>query len=87
MTQIRLSCGFEAEIDEAAVNDFAFLEAIDAIQEGDVTGLVKLAKILLTPEEKKRFLECLKNENGRVPIDQATDQITELLNQLGSKKK
>lgn len=86
MTKIKLSCGFEAEVDETAVDDFAFLEALDSLQEGDITAMAKLTKLLLPAEEKKKLMELLKDEKGRVPVAEAVKQITELLEQLNSKK-
>lgn len=87
MTQIKLSSGFEAEVDETAIDDFLFLEAIDKIQDGDVTAFAKITKMLLHPEDKARLMDMLKDENGRVPVAKAIEQITELLQQLDSKKK
>ena len=87
MTQIKLSCGFEAEIDETAVDDFAFLEALDKLQEGDITAFAGIARMLLQPDDNKRLMETLKDEKGRVPVASAVAQITELLDQLNSKKK
>ena len=87
MTLIKLSCGFEAEIDETAVDDFAFLEAVDKIQDGDITAFARIARMLLQPEDKTRLMEALKDEKGRVPVAEAVKQITEMLDQLNSKKK
>lgn len=87
MTQIKLSCGFEADVDETAIDDFAFLEAIDKIQEGDITAFARIARMLLQPEDKTRLMNMLKDEKGRVPLEKAVKQITEILDQLNSKKK
>lgn len=86
MTQIKLSCGFEAEVDETAVDDFAFLEAVDKIQDGDITAFARITRMLLAPEDKTRLMDVLKDEKGRVPVAEAVKQITELLEQLNSKK-
>lgn len=87
MTEVKTSCGFEASVDEEAVNDMAFLEALTDFQDGDATALPKLARLFLKPEDRKRLYELLKDENGRTPIDKAVNQITEILGQLNSKKK
>ena len=86
MTQIKLSCGFEAEVDETAIDDFAFLEAVAKIQDGDITAFARIARMLLKPEDKARLMEALKDEKGRVPVAEAVAKITELLEQLNSKK-
>lgn len=87
MTEIKLSCGFEAAVDETAVDDFAFLEAVEALQDGDITAFAKIARLLLKREDKARLMNLLKNEKGRVPVEKAMEQITELMEQLQSKKK
>ena len=42
--------------------------------------------MLLKPEDKARLMEALKDEKGRVPVAEAVAKITELLEQLNSKK-
>ena len=44
MTQIKLSCGFEAEINEEAINDVEMLEELNALQdENDPTAFIRIA--------------------------------------------
>ena len=38
MTHVTLSCGFEADIDETAVQDMEFLDALTEMQDGDPIG-------------------------------------------------
>ena len=87
MTHVKLSCGFEADIDETRIADMEFMDAINDIQEGDLTGLSKLAGIILPKPERKKLYDCVRNENGLATIDKVGDMLFELLEQLGSKKK
>ena len=90
MTKVTLSCGFEAEIDEQAVNDMRFLDLLSEYEKGDkekIFSLKEMSDLLLQPEEKAKLYEALKNEKGRIPIDAFGEAMTELVNQLGSKKK
>ncbi|MBQ6609284.1 MAG: hypothetical protein IJH70_02500 [Oscillospiraceae bacterium] len=87
MTHVKLSCGFEADIDETRIADMEFMDAINDIQEGDLTGLSKLAGIILPKPERKKLYDCVRNENGLATIDKVGDMLFELLDQLGSKKK
>ncbi len=87
MTHISLSCGFEAEVDETAVNDMEFLDALNQMQNGDATGLSTVCDILLQKEDKKRLYDACRNEKGRATVDAVGAQLTELLGQLVSKKK
>ena len=87
MTHVTLSCGFEADIDETAVNDMEFLDALTAMQGGDPTGMSVMCALILSKEDKKRLYDCCRNEQGRATVDKIGEQMTELLGQLGSKKK
>lgn len=87
MTHVKLSCGFEADIDETRIADMEFMDAINDIQEGDLTGLSKLAGIILPKPERKKLYDSVRNENGLATIDKVGDMLFELLDQLGSKKK
>lgn len=87
MSHVKLPCGFEGDIDEGAVNDMEFLDALSDLQEGDPTALSKMCSLLFTKDEKKRFYDTCRNENGRAEPETVSEQITELLHQLGSKKK
>ena len=90
MTKVTLSCGFEAEIDEQAVNDMRFLDLLSDYEKGDkekIFSLKEMSDLILQPEEKAKLYEALKDEKGRIPIDSFGEAMTELVNQLGSKKK
>lgn len=88
MTQVKLSCGFEGEVNEDAVNDIEFLEAIALMSEQDnPLGLVKLCNLMMSKEDKKRLYDACRDENGRATTEKVGKQITELLEQLQSKKK
>lgn len=86
MTHIKLSSGFEADIDEMRVADMEFMDAINDIQEGDLTGLSKLAALILPKAERKRLYDSVRNEAGIATIDRVSAMLQELLGQLGSKK-
>ena len=89
MTKIRLSCGFETEINEEAVNDVEMLEELNALQEeNDPTAFIRIAKLFgMQKEERKRLYAALMDENGRTPVDKFVNAVTEMFTQLNSKKK
>ncbi len=88
MTKIKLSCGFEANVDEEAINDVDMLEDLNDLREGDVTAFVRILKLFgLEKEERNALYQTLKNENGRAPIDKLMEQVNEIFGQLNSKKK
>ena len=89
MTKIRLSCGFETEINEEAVNDVEMLEELNALQEeNDPTAFIRITKLFgLEKGERKRLYAALKDENGRTPVEEFVKAVTEMFTQLNSKKK
>ena len=87
MTHVNLSCGFEADIDEEAVQDIEFLDALTDMQEGDPTGLSRMCNLLMSKADRKRLYDAVRNEEGRATVEAVGAQLTELLQQLQSKKK
>lgn len=88
MTHVKLSCGFEADIDETAADDMEFLDALELMDtKKNPIGLTRVCDILLTPEQKKDFYDKLRDENGKVRVEPTGLQIQELLGQLIDKKK
>ncbi len=87
MSHVILPCGYEGDVDENSVNDMEFLDALTDLQEGDPTALSKMCSLLFTKSEKKRFYDACRNESGRAEPEKVSEQITELLKQLNSKKK
>lgn len=87
MTHVKLSCGFEADVDETAASDIEFLDALTDMQDGDPTGMSRLIGMLLGKDNKKRLYDAVRDETGRASVDAVGAQLTELLGQLVSKKK
>ncbi len=88
MTHVKLSCGFEADIDENAADDMEFLDALELMDtRKNPIGLTRICDILLTPEQKKDFYDCIRDESGKVRVKATGEQIQELLGQLTDKKK
>lgn len=88
MTHVKLSCGFEADIDETAADDMEFLEAMELLDtKQNPIGLARICGIMLTPEQKKDFYDKIRDESGKVRVKATGDQVKELLGQLVDKKK
>lgn len=88
MTNIKLSCGFEAEVDEEAINDVEMLEGLNDLREGDVTAFIRILKLFgMEKEDRNNLYQAIKGENRRAPIDKLMEQINEIFGQLNSKKK
>jgi len=90
MTHVKLSCGFEADIDEQVIDDMEFLDLVADFDSGDekkIFAMQKMSVILLGQEGKKQLYDVLRNESGRVPVGSYGEAMAELIGQLGSKKK
>jgi len=81
---MKISNGFEAEIQEDRLDDWEILEAIDELEERPERA-VKIAKLLLGPEDYKRLKECCK-EDGKVSMSSMIKALEEILNSNGETK-
>lgn len=80
--------GFEFSIDSDAIKDMEFLELVGEA-ENNPTKLGKMYERLLGKEQKKRLYDHVRNENGRVLIDQVkveSDDIFDAINSAGETK-
>lgn len=86
MTSIKTSSGFSCDVDESAMNDMELLEDLAAIDGGDITVLPGALSRIVGSENKRKLYDHVR-VNGRVPIDSVSQEIGEIITQLGSKKK
>ena len=81
MTKIKLSCGFEAEIDETAIDDAEMLEQLTVLEDGDPTAGVRMMKLFgLDKAKRNELYDQLKGENGRASVDSVMKAIEEIFN-------
>lgn len=86
MTSIKTSSGFSCDVDERAMNDMELLEDLAAIDGGDISVLPSALSRIVGSENKRKLYDHVRI-NGRVPIDSVSQEIGEIITQLGSKKK
>ena len=86
MTSIKTSSGFSCDVDESAMNDMELLEDLAAIDRGDISVLPGALSRIVGSENKRKLYDHVRI-NGRVPIDSVSQEIGEIITQLGSKKK
>lgn len=85
MRKVRTASGFEMEADENRLDDMELLDAIVRLDEGDMLAMpVVIGKIC--GEGKKRLYDHCREEDGRVPIEKLTTEVTEIFNALNAKK-
>lgn len=78
MVRGKTRSGFEFEIDEKCVD----MELMDALAELDENPVMisRILTLMLGNEQKKALYATLRNEEGRVPVDKATEAIVDLFN-------
>lgn len=86
VSHIVTSTGFECNIDSEVLNDF---EMIDLVTEADDGNLLSINRLLnkMLGKEKKRLYDHLRNDDGRVPIDDMTRAVEEIFTSLNKEAK
>jgi len=81
--------GFEFEVDEDLLQDCEFLELFAHVMKGgtDSMEIFDLAENALGTKQKKQLYDHVRGENGRVPLDGFTAEMTEIFDALGSNGK
>ena len=84
MKLVTLTSGFEAELDEAALDDMELFDAIADLEGGNKLALSAVASKLLG-EQQAALYDHFRDERGRVPIGSVMGAIHEIVEQLGGK--
>ena len=78
MITAKLKDGFTVELDENFLDDSDLIEAMTKMGE-DPANFFFLRDRMLTPEDKKRLYDHLRNEKGIVPLTVLDAALNELL--------
>lgn len=76
--------GFEFVIDEDAIDMELLDDLADASENCAVLGRIIMR--MLGKEQKKRFYDFIRNENGKVPIDKASEGLIDFFNAVKAGK-
>ncbi len=77
MAKQKTKSGFEFELSQDRLNNYELLEAISEIDE-DPFAITRVLKLLLGKEDTNRLKDHVRTEDGIVPADKLTDEITEI---------
>lgn len=69
--------GFKYSVPEERLNNYELLEAIGEL-ENDPLILTKVVDLLLGKEQKKELKNHVRTEDGLVPTDKLSEEITEI---------
>lgn len=78
MITAKTNDGFEIELDENFLDDAEMIEAMTRLGK-DPSAFFVLRDRMLTPENKKRLYNHLRNEKGIVPMSALDKALNELL--------
>lgn len=86
MTHVKTSTGFEVDVEEKNLDDMEFVDALIALESGDLTGYGTVSSKLLSQEDKQKLYDHVRTD-GRVPIKSFVDELAEIIKGLQSQKK
>lgn len=86
MIKGKTKSGFEFTVDENKVNDMRVIDAMVEVEDGNLGGISRLINLILDPAQKNALYKHIALENGRVPLDVASQEIFEILQYNGETK-
>lgn len=83
MKKGKTKSGFEYEIDENLLDDMELIDAMAAAQGEDPTQISTVVVKVFGKEQRKRLYDHLRTEDGRVPVTDVANTITEVIESIG----
>ena len=75
----KTTSGFEYSLDPDKLNDYELLEKIGEMEENPF-ALTNVFNMVLGKEQVEKLKDHLRSEDGTVPIEKMTAEITEIFN-------
>ncbi len=85
MIKGKTKSGFSYELDKERLNNYELLEAIEELEENPLV-LSRVVNLLLGKEQTKKLKDHLRSENGIVPTEKMSEEITEIFQNQGETK-
>ena len=85
MIKGKTKSGFSYELDKERLNNYELLEAIEELEENPLV-LSRVVNLLLGKEQTKKLKDHLRTENGIVPTEKMSEEITEISQNQGETK-
>lgn len=79
MLKGKLSCGYEYEMNEEIFDNMELMDAIAESDGEEPLALVKVCNMIFSKEEKEKLYNCLRKEDGRVPVTDVSKAIVEII--------
>lgn len=77
------SSGFKYAVNKNMLNNVEFLEIFAKVQNGDQMKIFELIEMSLGAEQKKQLYDHVRDEEGMVPVDAVSKEISEIFEDLG----
>lgn len=84
MAHVKTSCGFEIDVEPETFDDMELFDAIAEVESGRMMSLPTVVQKVLG-SSKKALYDCIRTEDGRVPVNEVNAQILEIVNQVKGK--
>ena len=85
MIKGKTKSGFLYELDKERLNNYELLEAIEELEENPLV-LSRVVNLLLGKEQTEKLKDHLRTENGIVPTEKMSEEITEIFQNQGETK-
>lgn len=83
MKKGKTESGFKYEIDEKVLDDMELIDAMAASQGDDPTQISTVVVKIFGVDQRKKLYDHVRTEDGRVPVTEVANIITEIINSLG----
>lgn len=87
MKKGKTKSGFEFEVDENVVNDMRLVDAVAEVADGSNPLAISFVVKTILGDAKEALYKHVAEEDGRVPVEKINDEVTEIINLLGSSGK
>lgn len=88
LKKIRISTGFEAEIDTAILDDAELMIMLGKSSKEKPMALYYMSEVvekLIGEEKKEELMDSLRTAEGRVPIEDFSNAVKEIFEEIGKK--
>lgn len=75
--------GFKYEIDEKVLDDMELIDAMAASQGDDPTQISTVVVKIFGEDQRKKLYDHVRTEDGRVPVTEVANIITEIIESIG----
>lgn len=86
MITAKLNSGFSIELDEEVLNNVELLDALSDVQHEDILSVGRVARLFLGKDGAKKLYDHCRTPDGRVPVDEVSKAISELMNSFTAGK-